>query len=190
MLFFLRIFAYFLDLFNDFFLLYYIWFNFVLFYFLCFVPFLHWTALLTEEMEDIAAASSSTNNPLTRGWTVDCTIKMGVTYGEVLESFMSFSDRWGSKVSEKHTHLLYSISYALMEWKRDVIMWEIFFNFHWLFYFLLFILCILFYLFIFILWDLDLTFYLFVILFWFLFTHCSLVFHIFLLNHAYVPFRF
>ena len=170
-------------------------FDFILF--VCFVLFSHWTALLTEEMEDIAAASSSTNNPLTRGWTVDCTIKMGVTYGEVLESFMSFSDRWGSKVSEKHTHLLYSISYAFMEWKRVVTTWENVSNCHILINFILFILWILFYLYLFyrtLTWLdmtwLDLTSYLLIILFWFILPNVPLYFTYLLLNHAYVPFWF
>ena len=76
------------------------------------------TALLTEELEDIAAAAASTGNPIKRGWAVDCTVQMGVTYANILECFMSFCDRWSSKVSQKHTHLLSSISYALIEWKK------------------------------------------------------------------------
>lgn len=109
----------------SFFFYFFCLFCIVLYLFICWlVLFLYWAALLTEEMEDIAAAAAATNNPFPRGWTVDCAIKMGVTYGEVLESLMSFSDRWGSKVSEKHTHLLFSISYAFMEWKRVVTMWE------------------------------------------------------------------
>jgi hypothetical protein len=74
-------------------------------------------ALFIEELEDIAAACSVTN-PLSRGWTLACMERIGVTVGSTVEGYMGILDRWGSLVPAKHVQLLSSISYAIIEWKN------------------------------------------------------------------------
>ena len=94
-----------------------------------------------EELEDIATAatgacnhrpcitSSHQNNLVTRitekgsnifkGWTVNCTVAMGVRYFDLIECLMGVLEKWNAKVPEKHTHLLDSITYAILKWKED-----------------------------------------------------------------------
>jgi hypothetical protein len=91
-----------------------------------------------EELEDIATAaagacryttSSHQNNDTTtikeksknmfRGWTVNCTVAMGVSYFDLTDCLMGILEKWNAKVPEKHTHLLDSITYAILKWKED-----------------------------------------------------------------------
>jgi hypothetical protein len=97
-------------------------------------------ASLIEELEEIASSVSTSSsssalassesssysiqgsgadmNSFPRGWAVDCALKMGVRHCTVIECQMGILDRWNTKIPEKHTHLLSSISYALLEWRR------------------------------------------------------------------------
>ena len=107
------------------------------------------SASLIEELEEIASSVSSSSssssalastesssncipdngidmNSFPRGWAVDCALKMGVRYGTVIECQMGILDRWNTKIPEKHTHLLSSISYAFLEWRRHASWWAIF----------------------------------------------------------------
>ena len=94
-----------------------------------------------EELEDIATAasgactysscatSSHQHSDVTtigekgydvfKGWTVDCTVAMGVRYFDLIECLVSILEKWNAKIPEKHTHLLNSITYAILKWKDD-----------------------------------------------------------------------
>lgn len=93
-----------------------------------------------EELEDIATAaagactystsatSSQQNDDTTtqeksknmfKGWTVNCTFAMGVRYFDLTDCLMGILEKWNAKVPEKHTHLLDSITYAILKWKED-----------------------------------------------------------------------
>ena len=96
---------------------------------------------MIEELEDIATAASgactystcapssqqhsdvTTNDEkgskIFKGWTVDCTVAMGVRYFDLIECLVSVLEKWNAKVPEKHTHLLNSIAYAILKWKDD-----------------------------------------------------------------------
>jgi hypothetical protein len=94
-----------------------------------------------EELEDIATAaagactystcttSSHRSNDATtieeksknmfRGWTVNCMVAMGVRYFDLTDCLMGILEKWNAKVPEKHTHLLDSITYAILKWKEN-----------------------------------------------------------------------
>lgn len=54
-----------------------------------------------------------------RGWTVNCTVAMGVRYFDLTDCLMGILEKWNAKIPEKHTHLLDSITYAILKWKED-----------------------------------------------------------------------
>lgn len=77
------------------------------------------SVLLLEELEDIASALCSTpQGGPARGWTVDCMSRIGLTCGSTIEYLMGFTDKWGSKSSERRAHILSSTSYCLMGWMK------------------------------------------------------------------------
>ena len=91
------------------------------------------TVSLIEELEDISTSASSRSHDsqnqsengtldlldsFPRGWTVSCAVKMGIRYGSIVECLMQLLDRWSTRIPEKHTHLLSSICFAILEWKR------------------------------------------------------------------------
>ena len=43
---------------------------------------------------------------------------MGITYGVIVEHLFALLQQWQADIPEHHTHLLSSLTFALMEWRK------------------------------------------------------------------------
>ena len=46
---------------------------------------------------------------------------MGVSYGIIVQHLLALLDHWQAKLPEHHTHLLSSVTFAMMEWRKTCV---------------------------------------------------------------------
>lgn len=72
--------------------------------------------LIVEECEELATLMPS--SAMERGWVTRCVLKMGTSYGEVLECYMEVYKRWQGKKASKLLHILSSGATVLVDWSK------------------------------------------------------------------------
>ena len=73
---------------------------------------------LLEEFEEISATLAMAKSPISRGWSVECMRRVGVSYGIAIECLIALTDKWSAKAPRKLIHMLSNISYSLVSWKK------------------------------------------------------------------------